>query len=642
MQNLKPKIKETAVRIFETLKPALLITKKIFIYIIKYLYKYFNDNGKPCVHRSLILIFLFSIQMTMFQYVIQGSNLLQWDGAIYLNFVPIFLVCCLLYFTIGKTAIVFSICVSIISLLHTINYYKIKFRDEPLNPTDFSLGKEAGNIVHGYDLTMDPEIKYIVFILLTTVILSFLILRNKRPNWKISVIGTVVTLIVSMILYSTVYKSTKIYDSFQVNHNMYHETEIVSAQGLIYSLINKSSALSYEKPEGYSKEKAKEILNRYPKAVIDENSPNIIAIMCEAYSDIQTWSDVPFVSENPYKYFNELKANGCYGKIFVPFFGGGTSSTEFEFLTGNNTSAISTLMPSAYASIIASNSYSIAHHFKEFGYKTYAIHPGHPWFYNRQNVYPRLGFDKFTSKDDLPPGTKEVNYYIADDVTSDLIIDGYENHLKTNPDEGYFSFTVTIQNHGPYGNDSLFADTEYISKDLGLSDEEYYIINNYLEGIKDGNALLKKVYDYINTVDEPTVLILFGDHLPYLDSEEELFLKLGIDTESNTHEAYINRYSTDYLIIGNNAYLENNTPSINGQQELISSNYLSVKLFQYANMQLPQFQAFLYDMMQYAPIISKQHIGTPAPDGKASAEFDNMFKEYKILQYYNLRDYSTK
>ena len=642
MQNLMTKIKEAALKVFKIIKPALLIIKKIFISLVKYLYKYLNDNGKPCVHRSLILIFLFSMQMTFFQYVIQGSNLLQWEGSIYLNFIPIFLICCLLYFTIGKTSVVFSICVSTISLLHTINYYKIKFRDEPLNPTDFSLGKEAGNIVQGYELTMDPEIKYIIFILITTVVLSLLILRNKRPNWKISIIGTAVTLVISTVLYSTVYKSTKIYDSFQVNLNMYHETEIVSAQGLIYSLINKSSSLSYEKPEGYSVKKAEEILNRYPKPTVDENSPNVIAIMCEAYSDVQTWSDVPFVSENPYKHYNEIKAKGCYGKIFVPFFGGGTSSTEFEFLTGNNTSAISTLMPSAYASIIASDSFSIAHHFKEFGYETYAIHPGHPWFYNRQNVYPRLGFNKFISKDDLPQGTKEINYYVADEVTADLIISDYKKHLETNPDNGYFSVTVTIQNHGPYGNDTLFSDTEYISKDFGLSDEEYYIINNYLEGVKDGNSLLKKVYEYINTVDEPTVLILFGDHLPYLDSEEELFRKLGIDTESNTHEAYINRYSTDYLIIGNNAYLENNTPSINGQQELISSNYLSVKLFQYANMQFTQFQAFLYDMMQVAPIISKQHIGTSESDGKAPAEFDNMFKEYKILQYYNLRDYPTK
>lgn len=642
MQNSKEKLKEIALKAMNMLKTAASKVKNIFMPVITYLYKFFNDKGKPCVHRSLILIFIFSALMTWFQYIIQGSNHMQLEGAVYLNFIPIFLVCCLLYFTTGKTAWVFSICVFIMSLLHTINHYKIKFRDEPLNPTDFSLGKEAGNIVGGYDLTPDSTIWYIILILLLTVALSFLIIRNKRPNLKISLIGTAITLIVSIVLYTSVYSSTKLYESFYINKNMYRETEIVSAQGLVYSLINKAGSMHYAKPEGYSAKKAGEILNRYPKPVAAENSPNVIAVMCEAFTDIQTWSGVEFNGENPYEDYNKLKEIGCYGKIFVPFFGGGTAATEFEFLTGINTSAISTSMPTAYTTHVTQNSYSLARYFKEMGYETHSIHPGHPWFYNRQNVYPRLGFDTFTSIDDLPAGTKEVNFYIADEVTADLIIDDYEKHLETNPGKGYFNFTVTIQNHGPYGNTSLFSDTDYISKNAGLSDEEYYIINNYLEGIKAGNKLLKEIYEYINTVDEPTVLIMFGDHLPYLDSEELIFSKLGIDIESNSHEAYINRYSTDYLIIGNNAYLKSNTPPLNGQQDIVSSNYLSVKLLQYANIQLPQFHSFLYDMMQAAPIISKQHIGKPESDGEVSTEFDSMFNEYKILQYYNLRDYPTE
>lgn len=642
MQSLKTKIKNVALKAIDILKPALLTVKKIFISIIKYLYKYLNDGGKPCVHRSLILIFLFSIQMTVFQYVVQGSNELQWEGTIYLNFIPIFLLCCLLYFIIGKNAAVFSICVSLISLLHTINYYKIKFRDEPLNPTDFSLGKEAGNIVQGYSLTMDPEIKYILFVLITTVIISLLVLRNKRPNWKISTIGIVATLIVSMVLYSTIYKSMKIYNSFQINENMYKETDIVSAQGLVYSLVNKASAMSYGKPDVYSAEKAEEILSRYPKASVGENAPNVIAIMSEAYTDIQSWSDISFNSKNPYQHYNKIKEKGCYGKIFVPGFGGGTSSTEFEFLTGNNTFAISSAMPTAYNTHVTKDAFSVARYFKEAGYETHAIHPGQPWFYNRQNVYPRLGFDRFTSKDNLPQDSKEVNYYIADEVTADLIIDDYKNHLENTPEKGYFSFTVTIQNHGPYGDTSLFSENEYIPKDFGFSNEEYYIINNYLEGVKDADNFLMRIYEYINSVEEPTVLIMFGDHLPYLDSEEEVFRKLGLDIQSNSHSAYTNRYSTDYLIIGNDAYLKGNTPLINGEQELISSNYLSVKLLQYANVELSQFHSFLNDMMNLAPVISKQHVGTSEQGGKITSEFDTMFKEYKILQYYNLRDYSTK
>ena len=104
----------------------------------------------------------------------------------------------------------------------------------------------------------------------------------------------------------------------------------------------------------------------------------------------------------------------------------------------------------------------------------------------------------------------------------------------------------------------------------------------------------------------------------------------------------MNRYSTDYIIVGNEAYLKSNIPTINGKQSIISSNYLSVKLMKYMNMKLPQFQLFLNDMMQIAPIISRQHNGTSADFGEEMPEeFNKMYEDYKTLQYYNLNDYSV-
>lgn len=625
MQNLKEKFNKIIWKIKE-------------LSVIKFL----NDGGKPNIVKSFILILLFSVCMTVFQFILQGSNILQLKGPILFNFVAIFLIVCMLYFVIGKLSWTFSISIAAMSLLQAINHYKIKFRDEPLNPTDFSLGKEAGNIVKGYNLLPDLKIWCIIIICLFTVIFSFLFIKNKRPNLKISVIGTAITLVLTIGVYVGIYKNNRLYESFYLDKNMYHETEIVSSQGLVYSLINKTNVMSYEKPEGYSIETAEEILSRYPEPAVPENPPDVIAVMVEAYSDMQNWPNVNFTDENPYEEFNKIRENGCYGKIFVPFLGGGTAASEFEVLTGNNTSVISTAMPTAYSTHITKSSYSVAQYFKKLGYVTTSIHPGHAWFYNRQNVYPRLGFDTFLSKNNVPEGSAEVNYYIADEVTTDMIINDYKNHLETNPDKGYFNFTVTIQNHAPYNNSQLYFDKEYISKDAGLTDEEYYIINNYLGGVKTGNELIVKIYEYINTLDRPVVLLIFGDHLPYLDSEELIYEKLGLDIKSNTHEAYKNRYSTDYMIIGNNAYLEKNIPSISGQQGLISSNYLSLKMLQYMNIELPQFHAFLNDLIQYAPIVSRLYNGHEEKQDSVPPELVIMLKEYKILQYYNLRDYTKE
>ena len=465
-------------------------------------------------------------------------------------------------------------------------------------------------------------------------------IKNKRPGLLTSVIGAVLCVALTVTANFTIYKKTNIYSSLLSGLGIFHESKLVSSKGLVYSLLNSSKTMKYQQPEEYSKEKVEEILNRYNQPEISEKTPNVIAVMCEAYTDIQDWANVSFVDENPYSYVNYLKSIGCYGEIFVPGFGGATAATEFEFLTGNNTSAISDAMPTAYKTLITDNTYSIARIFKDLGYRVNAMHPGNPWFYNRQNVYMRMGFDSFTSRDDLEGEIPTVSSYAMDTVAAQMIIDDYNKHLEETPENGYFNFLVTIQNHGPYSNENLVYEKEYISKDAGLTDEEYYIINNYLGGVKDANVFMQTIYEYINTLDEPTVFILFGDHLPSLDTENMIFEKLGLDIASDTYEAYQNKYTTDYVIVGNKAFSRNYKPSVIGKQDLISANYLSLKLFQYMNMDLSPFHSFLYDMMQYAPILSKQHNGTTAGyEEVLPEEFSQILKEYKILQYYNIKDY---
>ncbi len=604
---------------------------------------FFDDKGNFSLTRSLMLLLVLSLWTIVFQVVSQGFNILQlYLPILFFNIIPIFLLMCALYFIIGKISISYIITNLLLSILLIINHFKIKFRDEPLKTADFSLSNEATNIVQNYDLSIDFTI--FVIILFCTVSFWFVIkkIRNKRPGPVISLAGIVITLALAMLSNYSIYSNTSIYDNLLSSLGLFHESTIVSSKGLVYSLANDANTTKYKEPEGYSKARVDEILSHYEAPELPESAPNVIAVMCEAYTDIQDWKNVSF-TENPYRYANYLKKKGCYGSIFVPGFAGATAATEFEFLTGNNTSAISTTMPTAYKTLINRNTYSIARIFKDMGYEAVSMHPGYPWFYNRQNVYLRMGFDSFTSRDDLEGEVPNVKTYALDTVASDMIIKDYNRHLAENPDIGYFNFLVTIQNHGPYDNNKLYYEEEYISKESGLTDEEYYIINNYLGGIKAANEFMKTIYEYINTLDKPTVFIIFGDHLPYLDSEEKIFEKLGLDIVSNTYDAYENRYSTDYIIVGNKSFLKNTRPQIRGRQELISSNYLSVKLLQYMNMELTPFHSFLYDMMQYAPIISKQHNGTSEGFGEELPdEFNEMFKNYKILQYYNIKDYEIQ
>ena len=594
--------------------------------------------------KSIILIAVLSLLPMLMQFIAQGCHIGQLHPFVFLvNYLPIFLLICLLYFILGSISIPYGITTVLLAVLLAINHFKIYFRDEPLKYTDLFLGTEANNMLKTYQLRFDFVIVFLIAFCFVSIVLVSTRVKSKHPKILPSVIGIILSVAIFLTLNFTVYKNTNIYKDLLTE--TFHETTTVSQKGLIYSLFNSANIKDHVAPENYSNTMANDALNKYEKEETETKKPNIIAVMCEAYTDIQKWSDIDFTDESPYSYYNYLKTKGCYGELFTPAFGGGTAATEFEFLTGNNTSAINQNMPIAYKTIIDSDVDSIVRTFKDMDYYAAAMHPGNAWFYNRQNVYPRMGFDSFTSKEDL---TYEDMYhqsgYIYDSVSAQMIIDDYNRHLAENPDRGYFNFLVTIQNHGPYSSTELLYDKEYISKEAyGLTDQQYYIINNYLGGVADADKFMKTIYEYINGLDQPTVFIIFGDHLPALDGENKLFEKFGYDISSDTYEAYENQYSTDYVIAGNWAFNKKYRPGLKGQQGIISSNYLSIKLFQYANIPLTPYQSLSLDMMQYAPILSRQHNGTSAGfDEVLPEEFNALFEEYKAIQYYNLNDFKVK
>ena len=61
--------------------------------------------------------------------------------------------------------------------------------------------------------------------------------------------------------------------------------------------------------------------------------------MSEACFDVSMAKNIEYYNgKDPMKEYNKLKKDALYGSIIVPGFAGGTSSTEFEFLSGDNLS----------------------------------------------------------------------------------------------------------------------------------------------------------------------------------------------------------------------------------------------------------------------------------------------------------------
>lgn len=126
-------------------------------------------------------------------------------------------------------------------------------------------------------------------------------------------------------------------------------------------------------------------------------------------------------------------------------FGGGTSNTEYEVLTGHSMALLPYVI-SAYQAYCRPEEYGMASTLKAQGYTAVAMHPNISGNWNRKNVYQYMGFDEFISSGGFQEAERLRNY-VSDLGDYQRLIERYE---EKEPGEKLFVFNVTMQNHGGY------------------------------------------------------------------------------------------------------------------------------------------------------------------------------------------------
>ena len=264
-----------------------------------------------------------------------------------------------------------------------------------------------------------------------------------------------------------------------------------------------------EAPSEYSSSSIERIISEIDTNVIPEDErPNIIFVQLESFFDVNRLYDV---TEDPIPTMTKLYNEYHSGLLGVPCIGAGTANTEFEVLTGMN---MDDFGPGEipYKTVMTKKlSESMAYNLKEYGYATHAIHNNIADFYGRNIVYPKLGIDNFTSVEFMT----NVRMTRIDSWARDEVLIKYIGNCLDSTEEQDFVFTVSVQGHGPY------------------PDFSYYV-----EQISEMDTFVKDLVDYLEKRKENTVLVLYGDHLPGFDFEEE-DLKKG------------DLYQTEYVIWSN-------------------------------------------------------------------------------------------
>ena len=414
---------------------------------------------------------------------------------------------------------------------------------------------------------------------------------------------------------------------FGISTDVWDQEGGYRSNGALGSFLCNTTFLQVEKPEGLNAQHLASLLPQAeaaddnPNADYQGTMPNIVVIMNESWADFEEFGNLA-LTQPVLEYIPNLD-NAVWGHAYASVFGAGTSASEFEFLTGNTMA----FLPSGsipYQQYIQEPSPSLAWLLRQAGYSTLAFHPGARTSWQRDQAYPLLGFEDFLCGEDMDVPQEMVHGYVSDRSDFDQVIWEFEHKEAGQP---LFLFNVSIQSHGSY-TDETYEATVQLADQPGV----YPMAEQYLSLVRETDQAFQKLVDYFSQQEEPTIVLMFGDHQPSVETE---FLELayGVSQDEMTMAQYMDKYRVPYVIWANYPLPEE------VQGEDTSLNFLALDLLACAGLKGDSYLQFLQQLRQTLPVVT--FVGYKDQAGNAyshleSNDLTSLLEDYQCVQYERL------
>ncbi|MDD7391023.1 MAG: sulfatase-like hydrolase/transferase [Lachnospiraceae bacterium] len=569
-----------------------------------------------------------------------------------------------------------SWCASAFLVLYSLiagiaNYFVMSFRNNPLLPWDLQSAKTAFSVSDNYNYDIDYRFVISTAILVLTMICGFVISqKHSRPLKSRSRLGICAGSLVFLLTVSLGMMNSTVTDCLLTPTNLFTQWASYRDNGFTVTFLQNLQYLQIKKPAGYNADTLDSELQEFLASCEDDpdcktflsdssgrnqeteptaEAPHIIAIMNESFSDLAVLHDFE-TNEDYMPYIHSLQKqnlpNLITGNLFVSVCGGNTANTEFEFLTGNSMA----FLPSGsipYQQYIKGDCSSLASQYGKDGYTSTGLHPYSASGWNRNLVYPWLGFDNSCFRDSFYP-VQIIRKYVSDESAYNKLVSIYDQRGSR---EKLFLFEVTMQNHGGY---SEIYDNFPIKVRLNdIHTKTSSATENYLTLIQESDRAFQNLISSFETADEPVIIIMFGDHQPNDYVSENIASLTGTAKNERSLEESQNRYVVPYVIWANfdldkeAAGLSNHTGTAAEQQNLLndntlSSNYLGACLTRLAGLETTDYQKFLLILKKTLPVITANAAidkeGNYMTIDEAKKNYPELINLYEKLQYRALFD----
>ena len=585
------------------------MTKENKIKIIKYIWY---------IVGTVSLLMAPVVSYFMFEYVTGNLDTVPYYMAV-LNIGWIYVLYLALFAVTGRTRIAVPAASCVLYVISLAETFVVAFRSRPIMLWDVMAFRTAMTVSGNYEFFITRQMKTAFVLLLLMNVFRWFTPRRVR-GWKLrlAVGGGIAA---SIVGYGAWFFAVLV-PSWGLGINMWAINGTYQEYGYVLSTAVSLQYVVKKPPQGYSNARLKEIYNRleesiyaeagngqaypvksqaYPESPENPENPenrpeegqpvtpvNLICIMNESLAELKTAGD--FTTNTEYfPFMDSLEENTVRGSLCVPVFGSMTSNTEFEFLTGDSMA----LLPAnsiAYQFNVKPDTYSMVSTLKDQGYYSVAMHPypGENW--NRVECYQNMGFDAFLDQE-FYEGSQELRNYVSDEADYQKLIQVVE--AKENPEDKLFIFNVTMQNHGGYeGTYDNFEQEVWLT---GEYEGKYPKTDQYLSLMKRSDQAFQYLVEYFSRIDEPTMIVMFGDHQPSV--EDEFYDDIaGMPSSEITVQEHLMWYETPFIIWTNYSM-----PS--GNMGRLGAVYLSSEVLWRANLEMTPYNRFLLAMKEDLPVV---------------------------------------
>ena len=418
--------------------------------------------------------------------------------------------------------------------LGVIQFFVLINRVTPLSAVDFSIFLSIITIIDVYFKPYELALMIAAILaVISGIVLLFIKTKTrgiKLKGFLISFFSASAALVVALVI------------GFQTNHLTTRFPNLADAYndyGFAYCFSLSVFDRGVNRPSDYSQDEMIEILDeinegREESGTTDsDKAPNVIFVQLESFFDVKYVNELTY-SEDPVPNFTALKEQYPSGFMTVPVIGAATINVEFEVLTGMRIRDFGA-GEYPYRTILSENTCeTIAYDLLASGYRTHAIHNNEGTFYQRNEVYKNLGFESFTSIEYFPNPTYNPYGWAEDAILTDEIL-----HLLSSTEESDFIFTVAVQSHGEYPDDYVAVEGDVTVTGGANNAATLSRYNYYVSQLHAVDEFVKAIYDEVMAMEEDTVLVIYGDHLPNLVKDNGISL------------SEMNDFQTEYIIIPN-------------------------------------------------------------------------------------------